>query len=285
MEDSKDSLGDRMKFYEEKGGVKDVLLPLIPAVCRIDGNNFSKFTKGLKRPYDERLSSLMQATTRFLVEYSNACIGYTQSDEITLVWKSNSIESQIFMNGRRDKMNTLLAGRATAFFNRNLASYLPEKEKACTPERSPVFDCRVWNVPNEAEACNVLIWRELDATKNSISMAAQHYFSHKQLQGRSGPQMQEMLFKEHDINWNDYPEFFKRGTYVQRKHSSRLYTPEELEKLPPKHNARTNPNLTVERSEVHFLKMPIFRKIANREDVVFRGADPEAIEGFVPRIV
>ena len=129
-------------------------------------------------------------------------------------------------------------------------------------------------MPNKTEAVNVLIWRELDATRNSISMAAQSQFSHNQLMKKSCNEMQEMLFQEKNINWNDYPDFFKRGTYIRRKEVSTPFTAEEIEKLPLKHNARTNPGLVVVRHVVDSISLPPLTKISNREDVVFNGAEP-----------
>lgn len=77
-----DDFGDRMKLYEmAEAGRK--FMPLLPVIARIDGRSFSKFTKGLERPYDIRLSKLMVATTKFLVQETNANCGYTQSDGAT----------------------------------------------------------------------------------------------------------------------------------------------------------------------------------------------------------
>ena len=172
------NLGQRMKDYESMG--EGNLLPLIPVVARLDGRAFHTFTSGLERPYDKRLTDLMVATTRFLVEETNARIGYTQSDEITLIWLADTYDGSIFMGGRAFKMISLLAAMATGFFNRHLGEFLPEKK-----DQLPMFDCRVWNVPTLMEACNVLVWREQDATRNSIQMAGQSQFSHTQLLNKS----------------------------------------------------------------------------------------------------
>jgi tRNA(His) 5'-end guanylyltransferase len=149
---------------------------------------------------------------------------------------------------------------------------MPERQRAACPQ----FDCRVFSVPNETEAANCLLWRELDATRNSVSMAAQANFSHKELQGKSCAEMHDMLFNK-SINWNNYPDFFKRGTYVQRINVVRPFTVEEIDKLPPKHMARTNPNLTVERTDYIEIKMPPFMKVINRENVIFRGESPKTL--------
>jgi len=131
----------------------------------------------------------------------------------------------------------------------------------------------VWDMPNLTEATNVFLWREQDATKNAISMAARSYYSAKDLHAKSGAEMQEMLFQK-GVNFNDYPAFFKRGTFVLRRRVSRPFTVEELELLPPKHEARKNPNLVVERSDVYEADMPKFSSVTNRQDVLFFGAKP-----------
>ncbi len=61
-----DALGDRMKSYESVEAGRR-FLPLLPVLCRLDGKNFSKFTKGMNRPYDERMSKCMVETTKVLV--------------------------------------------------------------------------------------------------------------------------------------------------------------------------------------------------------------------------
>jgi len=266
-----DALGDRMKLYEGMEAARR-LMPRLPACARIDGRAFSRFTQGMNRPYDERMSQVMQQTTRDLVRETNACVGYTQSDEISLAWYAADEGTQIFFDGRVQKMTSQLAALATLFFNRHIAQVLPEYV-----EKMPTFDARVWNCPTLDEASNVFVWRELDATKNSISMAARAYFSHKELQDKNGSQMQEMLWQR-GINWNDYPAFFKRGTYFQRKKTVRRFTTEEMVNLPPKHQARTNPDLMVERTDVVALDLPPITQVANRVRVFFYGEEPNLAE-------
>lgn len=264
----KSTLGDRMKLYEgQESGRR--FLPLLPVCARLDGKAFHTFTRGLRRPFDERMSRLMIDTTRFLVDQTNAAVGYTQSDEISLLWHPADPRIQIFMDGRIQKMTSILASIATAFFNDRLPSALPDKVGTLA-----FFDCRVWTVPNRDEAANAVLWREQDATKNSISMAAQAHFPHAELAGRTGPQMQEMLFTRSGVNWNDYPAFFRRGVYVQRRTKVRPFHVEELASLPERHEARTNPDLVVERSEVVELDLPPLAQVTNRVEVLFEGAEP-----------
>ena len=261
-----DQMGNRMKAYESQT-TQTKLIPLLPVMARLDGKGFSKFTKGLKRPYDERLSKLMVETTKYLVAETNANCGYTQSDEITLCWFTEDPKSQPYWDGKVFKILTDLSAMCSVYFNEKLPEYLPEKVG-----KRPRFDARVWNVPNVNEAVNTFLWREFDATKNSISMAAQNYFSHNLLEGKNGSDKQELLFSK-GVNWNDYPEFFKRGTYVQRKVRTGKMTFEELEKLPPKHNARRNPDLQIVRKYVEELNLPPLTKVTNKVDVIIYGQD------------
>lgn len=263
-----DALGDRMKLYEGAESERR-FMPMLPTLCRVDGRCFHSFTKGMERPFDACFSEIMQDTALALVKETNACMGYTQSDEITLCWHSTDIKSQIWFDGRIAKMVSQSAALATLYFNR----FLYERMEGRYQNRLPTFDSRVWQVPNRTEAANVFLWREWDATKNSISMAAQSIFSEKQLHGKNGSEKQEMLFQA-GINWNDYPSFFKRGTYIQRRTVSKTFSVEELDKLPPKHAARSNPDLMVERSEWRSLDMPPFASVTNRERVIFDGSEP-----------
>jgi tRNA(His) guanylyltransferase len=265
---SKDNLGDRMKEIERAGSGQR-LMPLLPVICRLDGKGFSKFTRGLQRPYDERMSRLMTKVTELLVSETNALIGYTQSDEISLVLYSDSHKSKIHFDGRIQKLVGDLAAFTSVMFNHLLPEYIPEKAN-----KFPRFDCRIWNVPTKMEAANTILWRELDASKNSISMAASHYYSHNELSHKSGKIKKDMMI-EKGVNWNDYPDFFKRGVFIRREKTFRSFTEEELSKLSDKHHARQNPDMKYDRQEVKILPMPPFSKVTNRVGVIFDREPPQ----------
>ncbi len=252
-----DAMGDRLKQYEDDSR----FMPFLLVIARLDGKNFRNFTKGLARPFDKRLSDLMINTTAYLVEDTNAACGYTQSDEITLAYYS---KSQIYFDGRIQKMVSVLAAACSVYFNTMKPAYL-------TTDKLAMFDCRVYAVPTLEEGANVFLWREFDATKNSITMAAQECYSHKELMHKNGSDKQEMLFQK-GINWNDYPDFFKRGSYIQRRVVKSKVT--NLDDLPPKHAARKNPDLEFERTEYNRINMPPFNKVTNRVGVIFNGEEP-----------
>ena len=154
---TQDDFGDRMKLYEQAEAGRRTL-PLLPVCARIDGRSFSSWTRGLARPFDPGLSRAMVETTKTLVEETKARIGYTQSDEISLVFKADRFESELFFDGKIQKLVSVLASLATAHFNALVPELIPTKTG-----KLAVFDARVWTVPNDEEAANVLLWREKDA--------------------------------------------------------------------------------------------------------------------------
>lgn len=210
-----DALGDRMKGYE-RHETERKLLTNLPIYVRLDGRGFSKFTKKMKRPYDVRLSKLMQATTEYLVAEFNATIGYVQSDEISLVFK-NEYESPAIFQGKIQKIVSTLAAAASAYFNAMFSKYFEGLTTFDFCGRLPTFDCRIFSVPSWDEVTNAILWRYLDALKNSKQMLAQHYFSHKELQGLNGKILVDKLKTEKNVIWDDYPDYFKYGLLIKRQ--------------------------------------------------------------------
>lgn len=265
----KTDLGNRMKSYEAQV-TGQRLISRLPMLVRLDGKKFSRFTKGMKKPYDKKMSQLMLKVTTALVEKFDALMGYTQSDEITLTWYFDNPKAEHIFGGRVFKINSVLAATCTMYFNKFLPEFFPEKVNL-----NPVFDCRCWNAPTLEEGVAAFIWRENDATKNSILCAGQSVYSHRQLQGRNTAVIQDMLI-EKGINWNEYPAFFKRGTYVQRRSVGKIFTEEELENLPQKHEARKNPGKVFTRTFVTKVNLPPMSKIKNRVDVIYHRKAPES---------
>lgn len=225
----KDSLGDRMKGYEYV--TRNYLTRKLPVIIRIDGKAFHSFTRGLQKPFDEIFVKTMQYTMQYLCENIQGCVlGYTQSDEITLVLIDyQNRKSDAWFDNNIQKMVSISASMATSAFNKafshevavqskklytkyleeNDASYIETLEKAMN--KGAMFDSRVFAIPKE-EVVNCLIWRQQDATRNSIQSVGQANFSHKELHGKNCNEIQDMLVLEKGINWNDYPTTLKRGS-------------------------------------------------------------------------
>ena len=226
---NKDSLGDRMKKYENIS--RNYLTRKLPVIIRIDGKAFHSFTRGFKRPFDDILVKSMQDTMRFLCENIQGCVlGYTQSDEITLVLVDyQDKDSCAWFDNNIQKMASVSASMATMAFNQYFAIHyyeleenmfeawnVTDKEMQYTDTlrkrlHTAMFDSRVFTLPKE-EVVNCLIWRQQDATRNSIQSVGQANFSHKQLQNKNCNDIQDMLVLDKNINWNDYPTTLKRGS-------------------------------------------------------------------------
>ena len=218
------NLGERMKEnYELRSQTK--LLRRMPVIIRLDGKAFHTFTKGFNKPFDECLSQAMCDTMEYLCKTIQGCVlGYTQSDEITLVLVDyKELETDAWYDYKVQKLCSVSASIATLWFNDNLKYYLKRVYDIfsrdgvheayynfITGKTHAYFDSRCFNIPKE-EVANCLVWRQQDATRNSISALAQHYFSHKELQGLNCNQLQDKLMTEKHVNWNDLPTIYKRG--------------------------------------------------------------------------
>ena len=234
----RDDLGVRMKeFYEQIPKTK--LMRRTPVAIRIDGKAFHTFTRGFRKPFDHILIKTMQETTKYLCENIQGCVlGYTQSDEITLILVDyQKLTSSAWFDYEVQKLCSISASMATMAFNKyfaeNVANEILEYKTSMVPQcveiqqeikeyhdtlraavnKGAMFDARCFNIPKE-EVTNLVYWRQLDAARNSIQMVGQANFSHKELQGKSCNMIQDMLHEQKGINWNDYPTVCKRGTAV-----------------------------------------------------------------------
>jgi len=220
---SKDSLGDRMKSYEDS---YRITLPIrMPVILRIDGKAFHTYTKGCKRPVDKGLVDCMDETAKFLCEnIQGSQIAYVQSDEISILINNyQTLDTQPWFENNLQKMVSVAASMAGVTF-----SMISDKiwgddcveggdgYPVCIPIRKPAyFDCRAWILP-ESEVCNYFLWRQQDATRNSVQMLARTLYSHKQLENKANAELQELCFQK-GINWNDCPTTQKRGRCIVKQ--------------------------------------------------------------------
>ena len=225
-----DDLGKRMKENYENVS-KTRLVRRMPVAIRIDGKAFHTFTRGFKKPFDWILIESMQETMKYLCENIQGCVfGYTQSDEITLILVDyDKLETCAWFDYEVQKLCSIAASMATMKFNKVFDQktndyWFPQRYNIAevkvgeywsalrkSAEKGAMFDARCFNIPKE-EVTNLIYWRQLDATRNSIQMVGQANFSHKQLHGLSCNDIQNKLLTEKNINWNDFPIVAKRGT-------------------------------------------------------------------------
>ena len=241
---NRDSLGDRMKGYENS--YRFYLPKRLPVIIRVDGKAFHSFTRNFKRPFDDMLVSCMQTTAMNLCQQiEGAKLAYVQSDEISiLLTNHDTIETEPWFGNNLQKLASIAASIATLSFNRewnNLVDNFDmdyevwamfdapydkeEKQKEMNKlfhaydsasRTGALFDARAFVLPEE-EVVNYFIWRQNDATRNSIQMVAQSNFSHKELQGLNCNELQNKLLTECEINWNNYPIQYRRGSCIIKR--------------------------------------------------------------------
>lgn len=227
-----DDLGLRMKHYYENIP-QNRLVRRIPVIIRLDGRAFHTFTKGLRKPFDNVLQMAMMDTMRYLCENVQGCVlGYTQSDEITLLLIDyQKLESQAWFDYEVQKLCSVSASMATMAFNKAFREYaeawrtdhidcweMSDEDNTyfnnlyIAMESGATFDSRCFNIPKE-EVTNLLYWRQSDAMRNSIQMLGRAHFSHRRLHGKSCQDIRFMLEEEKQIDWYTHlPIHQQRGS-------------------------------------------------------------------------
>lgn len=240
-----DSLGDRMKRYEA-ASTSRTLLDHVPAIVRVDGRAFHTFTCGLQT-FDEGLIDAMEASAREVLADFAAAVAFVQSDEASFLFFQSTLKSELPFAGRAQKIESVIASAFTLAFNRESGSMAERYRWRAT------FDARAWSMPNREEAGNYFLWRERDATKNSIASLAQSAFSHKQLHGKHTGDMTAML-EAAGIRWDELEDRKKRGSFFRR--------------------GTYEPSPGVIRSRTERINMPPFGRVMNRVAVLFDGETP-----------
>jgi tRNA(His) guanylyltransferase len=216
MKNEKDSLGDRMKSFEDT--TRFHVQRRTPVIIRLDGRAFHTFTKCLKHyddsmkttPFSIKMHEVMTMTMLGCMALTqNAVFGYTQSDEISILLRDwDKHETEQWFKGALQKIVSVSASQASVIFNH---FFDEEVRKAQTFNDLAHFDARVFNIPKE-EVANYFIWRQQDASRNSVQMLGHFHFSQKEMHGKNNSQVQDMLMLEKQVNWNDLPVWMKRGT-------------------------------------------------------------------------
>jgi tRNA(His) 5'-end guanylyltransferase len=225
-----DSLGDRMKSYEDAYRVH---LPIrLPVILRVDGKAFHSYTRSCKRPVDEGLVACMNDTAIALCKEVQGCrFAYVQSDEISLLLTNyQTVDTQSWFDNNLQKMVSISAAVASVTFTQNSYKiWAPKTWSEVDPGADPAsecdfnqpayFDSRAFVLPKE-DVTNYFIWRQQDATRNSVQMLARSLYSHKECTDKNNSELQEMIFQK-GINWNDCPVPQKRGRCIVKKASPR----------------------------------------------------------------
>lgn len=206
------TLAERMREYEDVFRYK--LPRRLPLLIRLDGKAFHTLTRNYEKPWDTDFMSFMDSVALFLCKkVQTVQLAYLQSDELTLLLHNyKKLNSEPWFDNTLQKIVSISAGYASAYFSVRNYQKNPLLD---IEEVIEVFDSRAWVLP-ESEVNNILLSRQQDATRNAIQMLGQAHFSHNQLQNKSCSQIQELLWQEHKINFNEFEPYYKRGRCVVR---------------------------------------------------------------------
>jgi len=234
-----DEIGERMKVYEKS--LESSLDKTLPFIVRLDGHRFSKFTKGFKKPFDERIYTAMIRTTADLLKDFSPNLAYTQSDEITLVFtpqldQNNEFRNYMF-NGRVQKIVSLLSGFTSSRFAYHLSreTFDVDNEKNLIDKIFlAYFDGRIFNLPNESEVLYNIVWRLTDAKRNSKNNLGHIHFAQKEVEGLGPGEILKKL-EAIGVDWHSFPGAYKWGTFLKKsqynKESINQKTGEKVEAL------------------------------------------------------
>jgi tRNA(His) 5'-end guanylyltransferase len=202
-----------MKTYETLVGTK--LDKSYPAIVRVDGRAFSKYTRGFNKPFDDMIHLAMEHAAKLLCEeMQGSRLAYTQSDEITILFTAHdNPEATLWFDGKVQKIVSSAAAIATEAFNEymdkmNISTFDNKRKRAR-------FDARTFNLPTQ-EVNNCFIWRQQDAVRNSKQSIGHAHFSHKELMHKSTEKIVGMLL-ENGVVWDDLPAHYQRGICVKKE--------------------------------------------------------------------
>jgi tRNA(His) guanylyltransferase len=218
------NLGERIKEYENIYNAKIPKNHYI--IVRLDGKNFSNFTRGFKSPFDINFIKAMNLTQMDILNKFQATTTYSHSDEITVIFNKMDEENQTqFYGGRVQKIITLLSSYCSIRFNFHLCKIFEQYKN--TDEYTQkfmnlinnceqIFDARIISTENKYEITNHQIWRSVhDCERNAISSYGHSFYHHKMLHGKNCSEIIEML-KIRNIDWNNIPIYIKHGVYAKK---------------------------------------------------------------------
>lgn len=201
--ETKDSLGDRIKSFEDtyRYYISDNKLPLI---IRLDGKSFHTVTKKCEKPFDVELIRAMNKTAKYVCNnIPGSRFAYTQSDEISiLVINYDNKNTKPWFNNNIQKIASVSASLASVMFSKQSPTIFGE-------EKLVVFDSRVFSIP-EFEVGNYFKWRQDDCIRNSVQMLARSLYSHKECSNKNCDQLKEMC-KNKGQDWNYINHHYKYG--------------------------------------------------------------------------
>ena len=202
-----ESFGDRMKAYELP---TRILLPRRSyTVLRVDGRAFHTYLKNARKPFDGAFIHAMGKVAEALcAEITGAVLAYAQSDEVSVLYTDfRNPAAEPWFGGVAAKQVSIAA---------SLATYVLGNSYSPPGGGRPLFDARVFTLPTRRDVADYFVWRQADALRNSVSMAAQAYFTPEQLHGMKASEVKELLRTTAAADWDGYRPECRLGQVTTR---------------------------------------------------------------------
>jgi len=177
-------------------------------VLRLDGRCFSTYTEKYKKPFDEALHMMMCNAAKKVVTELGAVFAYVESDEVSVLLPK---ESALF-DREVEKLCSVSASIMSSSFSMLSNDFVS-------------FDSRVIVLPNTERLKDYFQWRQADAVRNGLNTYAYWALRYDKktkkqasriLENKGKAFKNELLFKQ-GINFNDVPEWTKRGSAIKRE--------------------------------------------------------------------
>jgi tRNA(His) guanylyltransferase len=210
MNTLKDRIDSYQSVYDQK------MTARLPLVIVINGRSFSKLTQLLDKPYCPKFAECILSTTlRVCTEVEGALFGYQHNDEIVVVARNDQHqETTPWYDNRVQKICSVTSAVATMHFN-DCASRLQINLTG-----DPIFTSQVFTVPSIAEAINTIVYKQQRNFHSSIQYACLYELIKKydkntikeMMSGLTIDEKIRLLQQECNVNFNDLPVSFRRGT-------------------------------------------------------------------------
>ncbi|KAF2661984.1 Thg1-domain-containing protein [Lophiostoma macrostomum CBS 122681] len=223
----------------------DILLSNTWIVVRIDGRGFSKLTAKYKftKPNDERALNLMNAAAEAVMkELPDLVLAYGNSDEFSFVFHKDCV----LFERRASKLTTTIVSTFTSYYTFLWPTYFPATQ--LTPPL-PSFDGRAVCYPSDQNLRDYISWRQVDCHINNLYNTAfwtlvqqggmEARAAERELSGTVSSDKNEILFSRFQINYNNEPEIFRKGSVLYRD-----FFPMEAQSSPPPQSTREPPVLS-----------------------------------------
>lgn len=207
------TLKSRISSYQENSDFK--LLNKLPVIFVVNGRSFSKSTSLVDKPFDQNLSTCLQATMLKLCHnIEGAIFGYSFNDEILIVSRNDQTQdTSPWFDNKVQKLCSAVSAIASTHFNSTV------ENTNLNMQNDLIFLTNAFTTPNIVEAVNTLIFKQQQNFYASIQFSCFYELLKKydkptiknMLVGLSTDEKVLLLSEECDVDFNKYPSSFRRG--------------------------------------------------------------------------